>query len=346
MAACECLEHKWIIDLANKKEMSRQNGVAISEICNEITSKIVDEHKSLSLSLPSAPPSLPPKPNFLLRNSTKPFNEKSTLNGLKDEKVGVKQQQQQHQEKQHTDYMNKENINLSKILNRPPGVVVNGKGISLNAMNNNGINGANNDSTGHNDNNDTTNNGSTIVTDDHRPLPILPSLPSSSIESDNIKATTKYEKTLFPDAPTTPKVSRKSTTDIATPACVTLVKQFQLNCHKTSITGSGEISSNSINGDTNDGSSNGIATPSSSSSVNLLSLDAYTHHSHINGNRTIHHFNHHSKLHRLSANSLNDTSSSVSPCICNKTASSCCCSTTTLYRENKSMQVVENSILC
>lgn len=39
------------------------------------------------------------------------------------------------------------------------------------------------------------------------------------------------ESILFPDAPTTPKVSRKSVcdADIDTPACVTLVKQFQLN---------------------------------------------------------------------------------------------------------------------
>lgn len=42
---------------------------------------------------------------------------------------------------------------------------------------------------------------------------------------------TKIETILFPDAPTTPKVSRKSAIDgdIDTPACVTLVKQFQLN---------------------------------------------------------------------------------------------------------------------
>lgn len=41
----------------------------------------------------------------------------------------------------------------------------------------------------------------------------------------------KIETILFPDAPTTPKVSRKSAIDgdIDTPACVTLVKQFQLN---------------------------------------------------------------------------------------------------------------------
>lgn len=54
---------------------------------------------------------------------------------------------------------------------------------------------------------------------------------SSSSSSTQQQSTTKHETILFPDAPTTPKVSRKSNieSDTNTPPCVALVKQYQLN---------------------------------------------------------------------------------------------------------------------
>lgn len=356
MTAHECLEHKWLVENSSKNVL--KNGTLNSpdyyNLVQNVDSKTpakpgVDLFMRKTQKVEHQSPS---SSNPIQTQTTADINAISTNNATnefctKDEclKPIVTSNSSSSCSTLLKDYTNKENINLSKILvNRTP----------LSSLN----------------------KGKTLV--NNCTLLEYPgdcSDVSTTIIS-NGNATAKYEKSLFPDAPTTPKVSRKSISDSATPTCVTLVKQFQLShSHKTSTASD----YSAISGDCNaietyttnkyklnrNDELHTIST-TSSSSLNIISKD--TSYCTITGNSTIsnksssnssniisnnhhHHLNiHHNNLSRsinsstLSTNTVG-TESSSTHCICDKTSSSCCCSTTTLYRD-KSIAVVDNSILC
>lgn len=404
MTAHECLEHKWLMETIEKTSV--QNG-------GTSTTTADDVHMQPQNNGEKKTPPLPPKPSFLRRSSIKPINYESNAtsscspiaihNSLASDII-VDQALNASNEfctkndclKSNNcsssgsttiptnialleDYTNKENINLSKILaNRTPttiNAVQHVKGISLNNLN------SNNNST----------SKSNIDYGDDTPASINPdvAIMSTSISiatSTSAVPATKYEHTLFPDAPTTPKVCRKSMSDVATPASAALVKQFQMS-HKAA--GNEFISTNGDNvtdayatttkyllSTLRSGSDELVVNGASSSVNHITTTDTYHYRTTMNATSmqstnskphlqqlkypNAHHHMHHitrssnSSTLTSTTNSVNEllsspSSSTSSRCICDKTgptSSSCCCSTTTLYRREKSMAVVDNSILC
>lgn len=180
-------------------------------------------------------------------------------------------------------------------------------------------------------------------------------------------STTKHETVLFPDAPTTPKVLRKSNQSEAdTPSCVALVKQFQLN--------NGNLS-NRIDYDeisVSDATTSSTPpypqqSPNRSKFANLSS--EHNRHEHVPSYRlsataiTTSTTNGHHSLgsSTLSINTLTESSVGVAQqhsnstitmnCLCgaDKTANCCCNSssrTALNYRKKSLAAVVDSSILC
>ncbi|XP_031628375.1 death-associated protein kinase related [Contarinia nasturtii] len=150
---------------------------------------------------------------------------------------------------------NKENINLSKILaNRiapqsTASTVNNLQLISnLTTLHNNNSNNSSNNGTvtmtTYADESSSSSTSTAATTTTNNISSVLTTVQQStanaaSVAANNTNTTattsaaqTKHETVLFPDAPTTPKVLRKSNqsdADHHTPSCVALVKQFQLN---------------------------------------------------------------------------------------------------------------------
>lgn len=391
MTAHECLEHKWLMESIEKN--SRQNGSTSTTIVGDIHN---GEKKT---------PPLPPKPSFLRRSSIKPINYESnatsssspiTIHNSNASDIIVDQALNATNEfctkndclKSNNvatlleDYTNKENINLSKILANRTSTTINAKGISLNNLNSN----SNHNNSPSKSNLDYADNTSASSHSDVAIMSTTHSIPPSI----NAAPSTKYEQSLFPDAPTTPKVCRKSMSDASTPASVALVKQFQMN-HKANanefVCTDGDSASDTYMTSTKyilstlrSGNDELVVSgASSSSSVNhVTTTDTYHYRTTVSGTcnqsptsiphlqpmqypSTHHHLHHitrssnsHSSTLTSTTNSVNDILSSPSSntstrCLCDKSAqatSSCCCSTTTLFRREKSIAVVDNSILC
>lgn len=393
MSAHECLEHKWLMETIEKTSM--QNG-------GTSTTTADDFHMQPQNNGEKRTPPLPPKPSFLRRSSIKPINYESNAtssctpiaihNSLASDII-VDQALNASNEfctkndclKSNNcnsgtsttialleDYTNKENINLSKILaNRPSATisaVQHAKGISLNNL--------------------SSTSKSNIDYGDDTPASISADVSimatSNSIPTlTSAVPATKYELTLFPDAPTTPKVCRKSTSDAATPASAALVKQFQMS-HKaaandflctngdTSVTDAYATTTKYLLSTLRSGSDELVVSGASSSVNHITTTDTYHYRTTVNAtsmqspnSKQLKYPNAHHHLHHITrssnsstltstTNSVNEllaspSSSTSSRCICDKTgpaSSSCCCSTTTLYRREKSMAVVDNSILC
>lgn len=397
MTAHECLEHKWLMETIEKTSV--QNGGTSTTTADDI-------HMQPQNNGEKKTPPLPPKPSFLRRSSIKPINYESNAtsscspirsaditvdqalnasNGFCTKNECLKSNNCSSDITTTTttalleDYTNKENINLSKILaNRTPAtinVVQHAKGISLNNSN------SNNNST----------SKSNIDYGDDTPASLNPDVAIMST-SISIPTTTsavpaaKYEHTLFPDAPTTPKVCRKSLSDATTPASAALVKQFQMS-HKAaaneylctngdSVTDAYATTTKYLLSTLRSGSDELIVSGATSSVNHITTTDTYHYRTTVNATsmqspnskphlQQLKYPNAHHHLHHITrssnsstltstTNSVNEllsspSSSTSSRCICDKTSpasSSCCCSTTTLYRREKSLAVVDNSILC
>lgn len=246
---------------------------------------------------------------------------------------------------------NKENINLSKILAN--------RSSANQLINGNRINSSNSNS------NSTTSNSDYVVVDEHS----LATMSATSVTS----AQAKQHETvhvLFPDAPTTPKVLRKSNqTDSETPSCVTLVKQYQLN-NGTSLTETAPpqpMSSSATSATT----MQSPATTMRNKFANLTELACENYRISATAIATAtattngHHHHHHSLgssalSSALSINTLTESSVGVSQqhsnstitmnCLCgaDKTANCCCNSSSraALNYRKKSLAVVDSSILC
>lgn len=255
---------------------------------------------------------------------------------------------------------NKENINLSKILaNRiaPQS--------SANQMINNLVTLHNNTSISSNttlyadDSSSNTNTSTTTNVNNNNISSVLTNVQQSlTLPSNACAVQSKHESILFPDAPTTPKVLRKSNqSDTDTPSCVALVKQFQLN--------NGSLSNHCIDFDeisVNETKAYTQQSPNRSKFANLsereilpsyrLSATAITT-STTNGHHSI-------GSSTLSINTLTESSVGVTQqhsnstltmnCLCgaDKTANCCCNSSSraALNYRKKSLAVVDSSILC
>lgn len=212
---------------------------------------------------------------------------------------------------------------------------------------------------------------------------MLSSSSSSSMASGPLTPQTqsKLETILFPDAPTTPKVSRKSAIESGTdtPSCVALVKQFQLSngnlstAQKTltpttaTIATTGKTTTNRIDFDEINISEpvytqskttqrsklttyKDLAQDNTIPTTYRLSATAITA-STTNGHHSI-------TSSTLSINTLTDTSVGVQSdstvtinCLCGvDKAGNCCCNNSSsrqaLNYRKKSLAVVDNSILC
>lgn len=256
---------------------------------------------------------------------------------------------------------NKENINLSKILSNRSSAnhqsLINNRTTLHNNNNSNNNNNNNNSSSSGSsttyDYADDSSNLSNVLTTVQQSL-AMPATNASAVQ-------TKHESILFPDAPTTPKVLRKSNqSETDTPSCVALVKQFQLN--------NGSLS-NRIDFDEINSVSESTTYPQQSSSLR----SKYTNHTEhtrevlpsyrlsataITTSTTNGHHSLGSSA--LSINTLTESSVGVSQqhsnssitmnCLCgaDKTANCCCNSSsrTALNYRKKSLAVVDSSILC
>ncbi|XP_055297742.1 death-associated protein kinase related [Sitodiplosis mosellana] len=274
---------------------------------------------------------------------------------------------------------NKENINLSKILANRMAPLQNQSSSSAAAAvanqiisnlttihNNNSSNNSNNSTTmtyaddSSNNSAPTTNNISSMLTTVQQTM----TMPAQNATVAAATVQTKHESVLFPDAPTTPKVLRKSNqSDSDTPSCVALVKQFQLN--------NGSLSSHRI--DEISVSDGPVYTQSSPNRSKFTSLSSTNDNHH--GQReilpsyrlsataiTTSTTNGHHSLSSstLSINTLTESSVGVAQqhsnstitmnCLCgaDKTANCCCNSSSraALNYRKKSLAVVDSSILC
>lgn len=305
-----------------------------------------------------------PKQNATVNNNSCNINSNDTSDLLKDYAT------------------NKENINLSKILaNRmaplqnqsaAAAAVANQLISNLTTLhNNNSSNNSNNPTattmtttTTYADDSSnssaptttaTANNISSVLTTVQQTM-TMPSQNASAVQ-------TKHESVLFPDAPTTPKVLRKSNqSESDTPSCVALVKQFQLN------NGSHRIDFDEIS--VSDGSTYTQPSPNRSKFTAALSSESHgqpretilpsyrlsataittstTTNGHSLGSST------------LSINTLTESSVGVGQqhsnstitmnCLCgaDKTTNCCCNSSSrsALNYRKKSLAVVDSSILC
>lgn len=373
MTAHECLEHKWL-----------QESIETSPLQNGHTTTLAagDIHVQPQPMVEKKTPPLPPKPSFLRRSSIKPITFESNATSSSSSPITVHNsnasdiivdQALNATNEFHTkndclksntstaaaileDYTNKENINLSKILaNRTPTTVSgvsHAKGISLNL--NSSI------CSSSKSNLDYADDTSASIHSDVAIMSTTNSIPTTTSAAPPV---TKYEQSLFPDAPTTPKVCRKSMLDAATPASVALVKQFQMS-HKAANANDFVCSTN---GDSVSDTYSLVVNGTSSSVNHITTTDAYHYRTTVTAPKAHlqqfpypnahHHLHHITRSTNSSAtltsttNSVNDLLSSPSSnasirCICDKADSSCCCSTTTLYRREKSIAVVDNSILC
>lgn len=263
---------------------------------------------------------------------------------------------------------NKENINLSKILANRIAPLQNQSSATnqlinnLSALHNSSIN-----------NTTTVTTSTTPYADDSSTTNISSSSSSTScvITTSNaaaaaaavaaVSAQTKHETVLFPDAPTTPKVLRKSNqSETDTPSCVALVKQYQLN--------NANLSNNRIDFDEISVTDGPIYTQSSPNRSKFASLNEHSRDmlpsyrlsataittSTTNGHHSL-------GSSTLSINTLTESSVGVGHqphtnstitmnCLCgaDKTVNCCCNSNsrTALNYRKKSLAVVDSSILC
>lgn len=201
----------------------------------------------------------------------------------------------------------------------------------------------------------------------------MPSSSSSAIGSVTSQTQSKLETILFPDAPTTPKVSRKSAieSDTDAPSCVALVKQFcngNVSTTQSTLTQTTQTTTNRIDFDEiNISESEPVYTqstaqrsklsaytdlakdtmPTSCQQYRLSAITTAITASTTNGHHSI----------TSSTLTLTDTSVGVQSdstvtinCLCgvDKT-SNCCCNSSSrqaLNYRKKSLAVVDNSILC
>lgn len=249
---------------------------------------------------------------------------------------------------------NKENINLSKILANRSSAAAAANRATLHNNNNNNIN--------------SSSNGSSINNNSNADESVTMS------GTNGTTAQAKHESVLFPDAPTTPKVLRKSNqADDETPACVTLVKQFQLN---NGTTATAAVATETVavpmpSSTTSSPSSTTVqATTMRNKFANLtelarenyrISAAAITTTVATNGHHHHHSLGSSALSSALSINTLTESSVGVSQqhsnstitisnCLCgaDKTANCCCNSSSraALNYRKKSLAVVDSSILC
>lgn len=293
---------------------------------------------------------------------------------------------------------NKENINLSKILaNRiapqSTASTVNNlqliSNLTTTLHNNNSSNNGALTMTTYADSSSSTATATAAVTTTNNISTVLATVQSTgtaAASSTTIatppSAQTKHETVLFPDAPTTPKVLRKSNqsdADHHTPSCVALVKQFQLNNGTLSNNQRIDFDEISVSSDnvglvtTNTPYTTTQSTPPNRSkfAANLTTeqnnreiLPSYRLSATAITTTTTNTTNGHHSLgsSTLSINTLTESSVGVVTqqhsnstitmnCLCgaDKTAVNCCCnssSRTALNYRKKSLAVVDSSILC
>lgn len=388
MSANECLEHKWLSDTSQLSRKSIENGTTTTETptiditmqTNKLFEQNGDGYKSnghdcitTTTTMPAtASPTKtsttgfflhqnPKNRTFLKQNTTTTnLNCNNTSTGPNNANANA------NANELLKDFAtNKENINLSKILANRITPLQNQTATQL-------VNSLNKGST--------TNNNISGTCEFNEDISVQQSIvmPSSNPSSTTITTTTtpqsqsqaqaqtaKHETILFPDAPTTPKVSRKSALelDTDTPSCVALVKQFQLS--------NGNLSATTrIDFDEQQNTTNEPVYMQSSNTRNKLSaykdLAQQTDNlptsyrlsakaittSTTNGHHSI-------TSSTLSINTITDTatvgvqsdSTVTINCLCgvdNKTGTCCCNSSsrTALNYRKKSLAVVDNSILC
>lgn len=272
---------------------------------------------------------------------------------------------------------NKENINLSKILANRSSAAVAAAAANRTTLHNNNINSNTGSSNGSSTNNNSNSGNNTSATT----YEYADESVTMSATTNGTTAQAKHESILFPDAPTTPKVLRKSNqADGETPACVTLVKQFQLN-NGTTATATAAVATETVtvpmSSSTSPSSTTVQATTMRNKFANLtelarenyrISAAAITTTVAANGHHHHHHQHHHHSLgssalsSALSINTLTESSVGVSQqhsnstitistnCLCgaDKTANCCCNSSSraALNYRKKSLAVVDSSILC
>lgn len=268
---------------------------------------------------------------------------------------------------------NKENINLSKILvnriapiqNQPSTQLINNlnKGITLNNNNHSTNNNLSSNCSTYDytdeilatPNANNSNNISSMIqaTPNSNGTTAMASVPSGQQQQQQpATANTKYESILFPDAPTTPKVSRKSIVELETPSCVTLVKQFQLsNPNRIDFD---EITVPEQKAYT----ASKPSTPNANGKFAAFNDDCVPPTSYRLSGTTLTAPNHHRSLasSTLSMNTMTETavgvtttsSNSTINCLCgaDKSANCCCTSRTALNYRKKSLAVLDSSILC
>lgn len=372
MSAVECLEHKWLCESSEPPKSPTKDSSTTSIIANdnavETNGVEVKNDKCKDSKIVSTPPK---STGFFLHPSPKngaALDEVlfSNLNGVNTANTNVSKTngtEYHHHPHIHVecakqtvpvnnsgaksnctvndtdllkDYaINKENINLSKILsNRMP-----------NQSSANQI--MNNLSTLHNNNSPKTTSTFEYADDPLTKTTVLTGHSSASASQ------TKLETVLFPDAPTTPKVLRKSNqSETDAPSCVALVKQFQFNncCLSNRID---EINETTY----------GPSSPNRSKFCNLSehNRDMPSYRLSATAIATSTAASHHSLgSSTLSINTLTESSVGVSQphsnstitinCLCgaDKTANCCCNSSSraALNYRKKSLAVVDNSILC
>lgn len=379
MSAEECLEHKWLNEISRPLQNGKitkidtTSAVDITTQINKAFEQNGDLNKSNGIDITTSASSPPTKPStgFFLhqnpKNRTTFLKQNTTTNNtnLNCNQIGPNNNTNELLKDFAT---NKENINLSKILANRITPLQNQSTTAHQLLNNL--------------NKGSTTTPTTINNEENsvQQSLVMPSSNSSS-STNTSTSTTKHETILFPDAPTTPKVSRKSTieSDADTPSCVALVKQFQLSnggnlsasaSMTTTTTTTTTKTTNRIDFDEinvtepvftqSSINRNKFATTSNSTSYkdhgkdNLptsyrLSATAITASTTPNGHHSI-------TSSTLSINTLTDTTVGVQSdstvtinCLCgvDKTGNNCCCnSRTALNYRKKSLAVVDNSILC
>lgn len=315
--------------------------------------KSSSQHRSESLCAPNNADSCTNDSDCCLKQTATTMNNNcnsSNINCISDSGKSGSSYSVSEQNDLLKDYAtNKENINLSKILvnriaplqNQPSTQLINNlnKGITLN--------------NNHSNNNNLSSSCSTYDYADD----ILAT--SATTPQQSTTTTGKYETILFPDAPTTPKVSRKSETVTPGMSCVTLVKQFQLSngtAKSTNLQNRIDFDEITVPDSPSFTASMPVAddcaqtkSPYRLSATTITAASTGSHHRSLTAIQ---------KSSTLSINTVTQTTVGVEStsttstvtinCLCgaDKTMNCCCNSRTALNYRKKSLAVVDSSILC
>lgn len=260
MSADECLAHKWLREESPVKSLSATTNceLLLTDCCDVLNECIDNDDNKSIISNGSSASYLKQKLNngyqqqqatevnatitvTTSTNGTAPHTNGKLIeqhqNGHKDHK-GFFLHEKNHKQttsnciQLNSDTNNKENISenrnvVSKILS----ATTNATDVRRQSITSTGSNSVT--ITNHSDNHSTTNSFTLDIVDETVTTvqPTASSLDDTSIHLSNVVSTQATESTLFPDAPTTPKVCRKSTNDSPT-SVKNLVKKFQLDNQK------------------------------------------------------------------------------------------------------------------